>query len=195
MKLSDEIKLYILSLALLFLIVFCITVDLNFIVTLVQGNSVDWMLVLKDNWLAICMIVFMGYCASIGFHFEHRLKGDAGDSLRITKCKSENYEHLTFLATYIIPFFGFSFSETGRLVAYLILLIIIGIIFVKTDKYYANPTLAIFGYKLYRTTLSDAQHLYEDVVVITKSDLRENQKVNYKYLSNNVFFVRKITSE
>ncbi len=120
------------------------------------------------------------------------LDGGAGDSMFVVECQSENYEHLTFLATYIIPFFGFSFTETGRLLAYGVLLIVIGAIFIKTDRYYANPTLALFGYKLYRITMSDANARYESVIVITKSTLSANQSVNYKLLSNNVYYVRKI---
>ena len=198
MKLKDEIKLYILSLAVLFFIVLLIT----FRADVSPDNYVeimsywDWtVLWLTSNWLPTLVIISMLYCEVIRREFEHKLDGGAGDSLYITDCKSENYEQLTFLATYIIPFFGFSFTEPGRLLAYGVLLFVIGMIFVKTDKYYANPTLALFGYKLYRVTMADAQQRYESVIVITKSDLNNNQSVNYKLLSHNVFFVRKVRLE
>ncbi|WP_308413060.1 anti-phage protein KwaA, partial [Vibrio parahaemolyticus] len=77
--------------------------------------------------------------------FEYELKGGSQDSLRVEQSKSESYEHLTFLATYIIPFLGFSFDEPRKLAAYVLLLVVIGFIFVRTDKYYANPTLALLG--------------------------------------------------
>ncbi|WP_425669901.1 anti-phage protein KwaA [Vibrio owensii] len=192
MKLSAQIKLYILSLAILFLIVFLITVKLDICTKDIDCAKLTWKNYAVANWLPIVMLFAMGYCEIIRREFEHMLDGGAGDSLYVVECRSENYEHLTFLATYIIPFFGFSFTETGRLLAYGVLLIVIGAIFIKTDKYYANPTLALFGYKLYRVTMSDANARYESVIVITKSSLSANQPVNYKLLSNNVYYVRKV---
>ncbi|EOU3283508.1 anti-phage protein KwaA [Vibrio harveyi] len=191
MKLRDEIKLYILSLAILFFIVLLITLKVD-----VQPDNyvelIPWWSWFAHNWLPCLMVILMLICEYIRREFNHKLDGGAGDCMYITECSSENYEHLTFLATYIIPFFGFSFTEPGRLLAYGVLLVVIGIIFVRTDKYYANPTLALFGYKLYRVNMSDATHHYESVVVITQSDLAKNQSVNYKLLSNRVFFVRKV---
>lgn len=192
MKLSAQIKLYILSLAILFLIVFLITVKLDVCIKDIDCTSLTWKDYAFANWLPIIMLILMLYCEIIRREFEHMLDGGAGDSMFVVECQSENYEHLTFLATYIIPFFGFSFTETGRLLAYGVLLIVIGAIFIKTDRYYANPTLALFGYKLYRITMSDANARYESVIVITKSTLSANQSVNYKLLSNNVYYVRKI---
>lgn len=193
MKLGSEIKLYILSLEILFFIVLLITFRFN----IAPDNFVEiipWWFWLSENWLPLLMLLLMGYCEYIRREFEHMLDGGAGDSLYITECSSENYEHLTFLATYIIPFFGFSFNEPGRLLAYAVLLIIIGVIFVRTDKYYANPTLALFGYKLYKVNMSDADNHFESVIVITKSDLAIHQIVNYKILSGRVFFVRNIVN-
>ncbi|HGF7476007.1 TPA: anti-phage protein KwaA [Vibrio mimicus] len=192
MKLSAQIKLYILSLAILFLIVFLITVKLDICTNDRNCTTLTWKDYALSNWLPMLMLIAMGYCEIVRRQFEHMLDGGAGDSLYIVECQSESYEHLTFLATYIIPFFGFSFTETGRLLAYGVLLVVIGAIFIKTDKYYANPTLALFGYKLYRVTMSDASHRYESVIVITKNTLTANQPVNYKLLSSNVYYVRKI---
>lgn len=198
MKLRDEVKLYILSLAILFFIVLLITLKID----IKPSNYIElrswWQwcwIYLMHNWLPCLMVILMLYSELIRREFDHKLDGGAGDSMYITDCRSENYEHLTFLATYIIPFFGFSFNEIGRLLAYGVLLVVIGIIFVRTDKYYANPTLALFGYKLYRVNMSDAQNHYESVIVITQDDLSNNQHVNYKLLSNRVFFVRKVHFE
>lgn len=146
------------------------------------------------NWLPIAMCILIAYCEIIRRQFEFIISGNVGDSLRITKCESENYEHLTFLATYIIPFTGLNFDSIFRIAAYLFLIIIIGVIFIKTEKYYANPTLAVFGYKLYRVTLSDQIKDYESVVVLTKSELKTGQSVAYKFISKNVCFVREINN-
>jgi len=126
------------------------------------------------------------------FRFEFELKGGAQDSMRIEQSQSENYEHLTFLATYIIPFLGFSFDEPRKLVAYTLLLVVIGLIFVRTDKYYANPTLALLGYKLFKADITCRGIRYKNVVLIGKDSVSAGDNVNYKFLSDSVCFVRKI---
>lgn len=119
------------------------------------------------------------------------LKGGGQRTIRIRKVQNQDYEHLTFLTTYIIPFFGFSFDDLNRLAAYLILLILIGYIFIKTGKYYANPTLAVMGFKLYKGTFSDQNGIYENITVISTDSLKAEQVVYYKLISENVFYVRK----
>ncbi|WP_412497793.1 anti-phage protein KwaA [Vibrio furnissii] len=194
MKAVKQVKLYILSLMFLFCMVFLMSINtLPCDANTCSGKSVgDYF---AANWLPILMLFAIGYCEKIRREFEFVLAGNSGDSLKILECKSESYEHLTFLATYIIPFLGFNFESIFRLLAYLMLLVIIGIIFIRTDKYYANPTLAIFGYKLYKVTLSDCNNHYESITVLTKSNLKAGQNVSYQFISDTVCFVRKIINE
>lgn len=124
--------------------------------------------------------------------FKHTLQGGGHKVIRIQNIKSEDYEYLTFLATYIIPFVGLSFDDPRRLIAYFILLVIIGVMLIRTDKYYANPTLAVLGFKLYRATACDRNGIYESILLITKDDIEKNEVVNFELLSKNVFYVRKI---
>lgn len=201
MKIQEEIKLYILSLAILFLIVFLITLDLKSFAEIStciiklncppEFNKINVIAnLISKNTLPLIMVVMIIYCIAIKSEFEHKLDGGSGDTLNITKCENQDYEYLSFLATYIIPFFGFSFNEIGRLLAYAVLLIVIGIIFIKTEKYYANPTLAVFGYRIYKVTLSDGNNEYKSVIAISREKLSSNISVKYKNLSENVFFVR-----
>lgn len=201
MKIQEEIKLYILSLAILFLIVLLITLDLKSfsdinsciikISCAPDFNKAKAIInLISKNILPLIMVIMIIYCIAIKSEFEHKLDGGAGDTLNITECENQDYEYLSFLATYIIPFFGFSFNEIGRLLAYAVLLVVIGIIFVKTEKYYANPTLAIFGYRIYKVTLSDGNNEYKSVIAISREKLSSSISVKYKNLSENVFFVR-----
>ncbi len=88
-----------------------------------------------------------------------------------------------------------SFDTINKVIAYVLLLVVIGVIFVKTEKYYANPTLAIFGYRLYKADLSDCNSFYSSIMVISKSELNAGSNVHYKFLSDSVCFVREIKNE
>lgn len=72
------------------------------------------------------------------------------------------------------------------------LLVVIGIIYVKTDKFYANPTLAVLGFRLYKVNLRSRAGLKNSIVVITKHRLAESNLVNTLYLDEKVCFARKV---
>lgn len=101
----------------------------------------------------------------------------------IIKIEDQNYEHLTFLTTYIIPFLRVKLEGRDLLVTTL-LLIIIGAIFIRTNLFYKNPTLALLGYKLYKVDTEKDNGL----ILISKEYLKIGDKVHYIHLSDNVYF-------
>ncbi|MGY3968292.1 anti-phage protein KwaA [Aeromonas enteropelogenes] len=195
MNTKEKIKLYILSLMFLFVMVIFLSINIE---PPSSDSELKYNIVIYytlSNWLPILMLFFIIYCEFVRREFDFELNGSASDSLLVIDCKSENYEHLSFLATYIVPFAGLNFDSPFKLLAYLFLLIVIGIIFVRTDKYYTNPTLSIYGYKLYRATLADHVSHYHSVIVITKHDLKKGQNIAYKFISEDVCFARKINND
>ncbi|HDX8616576.1 TPA: hypothetical protein RQN55_002763 [Aeromonas dhakensis] len=195
MNTKEKIKLYILSLMFLFVMVIFLSIDIK---PPSSDSEVRYNIAIYyilSNWLPILMFFSIIYCELIRREFDFELNGSASDSLLVIDCKSENYEHLSFLATYIVPFAGLNFDSPLKLLAYLFLLVVIGIIFVRTDKYYTNPTLSIYGYKLYRATLADHVSHYHSVIVITKHDLKKGQNIAYKFISEDVCFARKINND
>ncbi|HFG2217128.1 TPA: anti-phage protein KwaA, partial [Vibrio cholerae] len=186
-----KIKLYILSLALLFLIVFVMTVKLPQMDASVCKDGCelsvsawfykDYIIELaKSNVLPILMLLLLLISWFIKHELEHLLDGGAEQVIRVIQIENQDYEHLTFLATYIIPFFGFTFDDPRRLIAYFILLVLIGMMFIKTDKYFANPSLAILGFKLYKATLANSNGIYESVILISRDVIIKDSVVKYK---------------
>ena len=191
----DKIGLYILSLLVLFVFIIFLTVEIPYCF----GGSchfVGWSISLdlaKQN--AASLLSLFGIFIGIYFYFrfEYEVKGNSMDAMKIESCNSESYEHLVFLATYIIPFIGFTFDEPRKIIAYFLLLAVIGIIFIRTDKYYANPTLALIGYKLFKADMSCRGVQYKNMVIISKDEIIESDHVNFKFLSNSVCFARKVS--
>jgi len=75
--------------------------------------------------------------------FSKQLKGATQIPFKITKIEGIDYEHLTFLTTYIIPLVCFNFIDLRYQTVLVALLVLIGIIYVRTDLFYANPTLGL----------------------------------------------------
>ncbi len=191
----DKVGLYILSLLVLFAFIILLTVDFPYCF----GNDcqfVGWSKLLelsKENAASLLSLIGIFLGVFFYFRFEYEVKGGSMDAMKIEKCNSESYEHLVFLATYIIPFIGFTFDEPRKIFAYFLLLAVIGAIFIRTDKYYANPTLALIGYKLFKADMSCRGDNYKNMIIISKDEITEDDHVNFKFLSNSVCFARKVS--
>lgn len=190
----DKIGLYVLSLLVLFLFIIFLTIEMPYCL----GENCEFVGldpavdIAKKNISSILSVLGLVAGVYFYFRFDNEIKGGSLDVMQIDKSTSESYEHLVFLATYILPFIGFTFDEPRKTIAYFLLLTVIGLIFIKTDKYYANPTLALLGYKLFKTDVTCRGKKYKDMIIISKSELEEGNHVNFKFLSSTVCFARKV---
>jgi len=75
------------------------------------------------------------------------------EKIRIIEFK--NSEFLTFIFTYLLPFFGFD-TDIRTLISFLIIFFIIGYIYVDTSLFCINPLLKIFfGYNIYEISIGN----------------------------------------
>src|SRR5690606_24297464 len=116
------------------------------------------------------------------------VKGAKGLPEQITEIENVDWEHLTFLVTYIIPLlsFGLSFNfyQDRNALMFFLVLFIIGLIYVKTNMFYNNPTLAILGYHIYKTTTKDG----ETIVLISTDIIQKKDWIRKKHISDNIYF-------
>ena len=179
-----KIRFYFMSLWLLFLLITIVA----FVKPELAGTETtkDIIIIyLKSNILSIISLVLSIISVLMTLITRYEWKGVNNPPCEITEIKNENYEYLTFLTTYIIPLICIDFEDIRYVIVLIILLTIIGVIFVKMDLYYGNPTLALLGYKIYRATLKgiDAP---DGVILITKNKLTKGKSIKWiplnKYL-------------
>lgn len=190
-KVWDKLELFIMSLWFLFFLIIVITVDVPFCF----GDSctfIGFKELFFRNIVPGVALIFVLAGAIFYFRFDYRLSGSKSIPSEIIKINDLNYEHLTFLTTYIIPLIFFDFTSVRYLIALALLLVVIGIIYVKTDKFYANPTLAILGFKLYKVDIKTRTGVKEGIVVITKDRLSISDQIKSLKLDEEVLFARKL---
>lgn len=197
MKISEileKLELYILSLWLLFFLIIVVTAD--FPVCFGEHCSfIGWKELISNNLIPLVSLLFLLLGVFYYFRFDYRISGSKKLPVKIEKIEDLNYEHLTFLTTYIIPLICFNLTSARYVFALIFLLVIIGIIYVKTDKFYANPTLAVLGYRLYKVTIITRTTRKEDIVVITKDRLVESDQMRMLDLDEKVSFGRRVNNE
>lgn len=187
----SKFELYVLSLWLLFFLIIVVTLDIPF--CLGDGcQFIGFKELLSKNILPTISLfcIFLGGLFSR--RFDYRLNGSKKIPSLVTKVEDYNYEHLTFLTTYIIPLICFNLASTRYVVALGILLIVIGVIYVRTDKFYANPTLAVLGYKLYKIDLKTRSGEKSNIILITKDRISSDDQIHTLALDEKVYYARKV---
>lgn len=74
---------------------------------------------------------------------------------KVVDCHSRGDESMSYIVSYIIPFLAVAFSEWQQAAALAVFFAILGFLYVNSDMIHINPTLNLFGYRLYETTLED----------------------------------------
>lgn len=185
-----KVRFYIISLWLLFFFVAICTVEIP---SLVESQTIKQkiILVLGENILPIISIILCIVCIVLMLVTRYEWEGASNPAYKIKEIKNENYEYLTFLTTCIIPLICIDFEDFRNVIVFIVLLFIIGIIFVKMDLYYGNPTLAIMGYKLYRVEIENV-NAPNGIILITKDNLHKGKSIKWIKIDEYVWVAKEI---
>lgn len=184
-----KINLYILSLGLLFVFFIIITIqfpDEDFNIEEIEY----WKKILISNIISIICFIMLIYCFFAYKKFEFDLKGTTDIPFEVQKIESINYEHLTFLATYIIPLISFDFESTRQMIVLGFLLAVMGVIYIKTDLFYANPSLALLGFFIYKGDGAFKNGKREGIVIISRKKIIVGQKISYIKLDDRIYYAK-----
>lgn len=179
-----KIRIYLMSLTLLFFLASIMTINICS-----TGDSPISCIVSNLFPIISGLMVILGLIFSRTF--THLSKGGANPPYSLQSLKNENYNYLTFLTTCIIPLICIDFDKPGSIVIFIVLIVVIGFILLKTDLYYGNPTLALMGYKLYRAEIPGVDSP-DGVILITKDKLKITSSVSWIPIDEYVWIVKEI---
>ncbi len=185
-----KVNLYILSLALLFMFFIIITAKEPDVA--VASELTSWCQIIRHYAVTIVSFFLLAYSFFAYKRFDYDLKGTTQIPFEIKKIESINYEHLTFLATYVVPLISFDFDVGRQVIVLFLLLIVMGVIYIKTDLFYANPSLALLGFHIYRADGNFKNGQREGIILISREKLIQDQTVSYIKLDDRIYFVRRV---
>ncbi len=188
-----KINLYVLSLALLFIFFIIITAKLPETPFLI-GDCTTWGAIGKSNTIPFASLVMLGYCFYAYKRFDFDLKGSTDIPFEIKKIEGINYEHLTFLATYVVPLISFDFTSGRQMIVLVLLLIVMGVIYIKTDLFYANPSLALLGFHIYRADGNFKTGDRDRIILVSRERVDVGQKVSYIKLDERIYYVKGVAA-
>ena len=137
-----------------------------------------------------CLLLYVG-----GFLFwlSFFTKGTRIGPVEIKTLENENSEVMSFVASYFFPLVSFNVGGSWRhVVVLLILFVLIGAIYIKSNLYYCNPTLSIFGFHVYKVSGYTSSRQSFSKTVITFRDINPKDKFKYISIDDNTCFAFKI---
>ena len=177
---------------------YCISLWLLFILSAIgtinlfneDGTFIGFKNLVSYNVLPIIFVAFSIVSLILLLSVRHKLKGTVNPPHTIKSVKNENYEIMTFVATYIVPLACINLLDFKYFIIFILLIIVLGIITAKMNLYMANPTLSLFGYKLYSVEVSDPKSPGE-YIVISRDELVVGDKIEWIPLDQKGWYVRK----
>ena len=110
-----------------------------------------------------------------------------------TKYENVSSDVMSFVASYFFPLVSFNLGTTWRHTAVLALLfILIGVIYVKADIYYCNPTLLLLGFRTYKVTGKYEEPDDFKRTIIVWGRMKDGDKFKYIPIDENTCFAYKI---
>ncbi len=180
-----KIGLYILSLVLLFVSIIIKTFDYGSFQFCDSYACVSHFIYINIPTCVCLVFIFIGWVV-YKLYFKE-LNGDFAHPKTIKTIENISNNHLSFLATYILPFVTFDFKDGRNWIILTFMLVIIGIIYVKTNFFYTNPTLSLFGVFVYFITFEGDDNR---IIAISRRKLKPTDIIKRRLIDENIYFVK-----
>lgn len=141
---------------------------------------------IKLNITSISFLLLIVVSISLYFVFFKIILKSASEKFTIAEVKSNNVEHLSYLATYILPFVGLKFDSWQSILATIALFYVLGHIYIKTNMILTNPTLTFFKYAISTTIDSNGK----TKLIIHKGEIQKNIEINLIPLIENIYILK-----
>lgn len=106
----------------------------------------------------------------------------------VLESRKPGAEVMAYIATYLLPFLGFSLTSLRNLAILALYLVILGYLYVTTDMLRVNPTLNIvLRYGVYEVALRE----HGSVWLIARGDVRRGRHILVAALESNLVIERK----
>lgn len=147
---------------------------------------IGWKKLLSEN--KICIFFLLLILASISLYFilyKIVLKSST-EKVNVDKVQDNHSEHLSYLATYILPFVGLKFDVWQNTISTVALFYVLGHIYIKTNLILTNPTLTFFGF--YISKIID--ELENQKIIIHKGELKKGKEIDLIHLIQNIYILK-----
>lgn len=118
-------------------------------------------------------------------NFERKI--DNGTIVKIKKIENKNSESIAYISTYIVPFIFQDTNNFFDIISITIVLIIIYIIYIKSNMIVINPILTI-THSLYQIEYNVGTLEKTGLLISKNMDIEANMEVKINQISSNIYY-------
>lgn len=178
-----KVSFYLLSMWLFYIIVIILSVPRFW-----RFEELDVKMMIMPTLALVCFLfvsVFFGWLVT------WRKNDSSNLSVTIKDIQQRDYETLAFLASYFIPLVSFNLDNIRHQLVLIVLFIAIGVIYIRGNMYFANPTLSLLGFRSYTVSLVFQNgDVKGGVIIISSQALSQNDRVTYLEIDKGVFYAK-----
>ncbi len=146
-----------------------------------------FIILMIQNYTNLNLLYFLGALIIISnlilWIVIRRCKSLADTFIKIKNLENSNSLNTAYLVTYIIPFLNINFSKITDLISLLLLFVIVGFLYIKSDMIYVNPMLNIFHFNLLKAEDEDGNSL----ILITRDKKKQIlEKTKFKKITDSI---------
>jgi len=179
-----QILLFIISYAPLYLILFF--QNLNDNIWNEQTTFIGWQAVIKQNKISAALLLLIIVSITLYFLLYQIIKKSAAEKIKVIQIQDNHSEHLSYLATYILPFVGLRLDTWQNIISTIALFYVLGHIYIKTNLILTNPTLTFFGFSI--SKIADENSISK--IVIHKAPLKKGREMDFIHLIQNIYILK-----
>lgn len=138
-------------------------------------------------WIACALIIYIGFREWHDTNFR-----DAGEKISIEEDKRDGAA--SYLVTFILPILVDEVNTVRGMLTFGVLLVALIKLLVKSDIFYQNPVLALWGYQSFSFRFvnpdCDIEKPEKVYIGVTRGEkINDERKIKRKYIADNVFLV------
>lgn len=164
----------------------------NLIVELINENltlNVTNLIVLVG--LAVLMLIGI-----IGLFVIISSKNHKSENIKVIKKQNLTDQHfLNYFSLFVLLALTFDLSKVCFVCVFIIILVFIGIVYIKNNIYYVNPLLNILGYSFYDITYFDDNGEEKSVRIFHRGEVVVGEMYNLNHSKRNLNFLESYKSD
>lgn len=145
-------------------------------------NSVVWLILghLEINFVnitTIIVLVLLSIVGIVGVLFQINCKSKEQIEIKVISKKNLTDQHfLNYFSLFVLLSLTFDLSKLSFVFVFIVILIFIGIVYIKNNIFYINPLLNIMGYSFYDIVYLDSDGKKKELRIFFKGELKIREK-------------------
>ena len=138
------------------------------------------------NTIMICFLSLLILVGALGIYLALKCKKYKKITVKTAQNTTEKH-FLGYLSLFVLFALNFEIEYMAMAVVFVLILVFVGIVYIKNNLFYINPTLNILGFSFYEITYFETDsHEVKTDYVLSKTKLFSNKTYYISFLHTNL---------